>query len=308
LPAAGSFTVVVLPDTQYYSSEYPETFHAQTKWLVANKASRNIACVLHLGDLTEHNTPQEWETAAAAMGRLDGQIPYFLVEGNHDCGEEGRSNDRTTRLNDFFPVEKYRDLPTFGGCYDREPTRMNNTFHRFSAGDRNFLVLALEFGPRRDVVRWARDVADNHRDHEAILITHAYLFQDDTRYDWKKYGRRQLWSPHSYPIGGAKRDVMDGQEIWDELVSRSENFILTLNGHVLNDGLGKATTATPAGRDVQQLLVNFQMRPRGGDGWLRLLEFRSDQRTVAVCDFSPTRGQQNQSPRNRFELALSPVG
>jgi hypothetical protein len=41
---------------------------------------------------------------------------------------------------------------------------------------------------------------------------------------------------------------------------------------------------------------------------LRLLEFRHDDRTVRVYDDSPTRDQQNQSPRNRFGLALSPIG
>ena len=58
-------------------------------------------------------------------------------------------------------------------------------------------MLALEFGPRKDIVRWANDVMDRHQDREAILITHAYT--------------------------------------------------------------------TPDGRSVHQLLVNFQMRPNGGD-------------------------------------------
>ena len=42
------------------------------------------------------------------------------------------------------------------------------------------------------------------------------------------------------------------------------------------------------------------MRPKGGDGWLRLLEFQADGRTVEVCDYSPTRGQRNESPQNKF--------
>jgi 3',5'-cyclic AMP phosphodiesterase CpdA len=307
IPASGSFTVAVLPDTQYYSAQFPETYHAQTQWLVANKTARNIACVLHLGDLTDHNTPEEWEIAKAAMGRLDGQIPYFLVAGNHDYGESGRCENRTTRLNEYFPVEKYQDLPTFGGCYDQEPTRMENTFHRFSAGGRDFLVLALEFGPRRDVVRWAREVVARHQDHEVILMTHAYLYHNNARYDWKKFGGKQFWSPHCYPFA-ATGEVMDGERLWAELVSRSENFILTLNGHVLGDGLGKSTTATPGGRAVHELLVNFQMRPGGGDGWLRLLEFQSDSRIVKVYDYSPTRNQRNESSKNEFEIALSAIG
>ncbi len=57
-----------------------------------------------------------------------------------------------------------------------------------------------------------------------------------------------------------------GEELWNGLVARHENFNLTFNGHVIGDGLAYLATATPAGRDVNQVLVNFQMKPHGGDG------------------------------------------
>ncbi len=306
---AGSFTIAVLPDTQHYSEKFPNTYLAQTQWLVDNQQARNIACVLHLGDITNHNTSEEWKNAVTAMNVLDGKLPYFLVPGNHDYGEKGGCKDRTTRLNEYFPVAKFRELSTFGGTYDKEPERLENSYHFFNAEGRQFLVLALEFGPRRDVVRWANEVVAKHKDRAAILITHAYMYYDDTRYDWKKFGKKQTWNPHNYPVAATTNDdVLDGEELWTELVSRHENFILTLNGHVLRDGLGRLTSSTPASRDVHQLLVNFQMRPQGGDGWLRLLEFRPDGRTVQVYDYSPTRKQRNESAQNHFVLELSDVG
>ncbi len=309
-PAAlnqGSFTIAVLPDTQNYSEKYPEIYSAQTKWIVENQKARNIACVLHLGDVTNHNTVSEWENAARAMMELDRHVPYFLVLGNHDYSERGGCRDRTTLANNYFPVSHFRTQSTFGGTYDREPDRIENSYHLFSAEGRNFIVLALEFGPRKDVVRWANEVVGKHQDREAILITHAYMYYDDSRYDWAKFGTAQTWNPHNYPLAKQTDDVTDGEELWQNLVSLHKNFILTLNGHVLNDGLGRLTSVTPGGRDVHQMLVNFQMRPNGGDGWLRLLEFRADKRTVQVVDYSPTRKQHNQSRQNQFELKLSPV-
>ncbi len=309
LPRKGSFTVAVLPDTQNYSERYPETFLAQTNWIVENAKDRNIACVLHLGDITNNNAPAEWENGQRAMAVLDGKVPYALVPGNHDYSEGGVCRDRTTLLNDYFTVGQYRGTPTFGGTYDREPDRLENSYHLFSAEGRDFVVLALEFGPRRDVVRWANEVAVRHKDRAAILITHAYMYYDDTRYDWKKYGSKQNWNPHNYGVAKATDDdVTDGEELWNELVARHENFVLTLNGHVLNDGLARITTATPAGRDVHQVLVNFQMKPKGGDGWLRLLEFHADGKTVQTYDYSPTRKQLNQSPHNEFAMTLARVG
>jgi 3',5'-cyclic AMP phosphodiesterase CpdA len=304
----GSFTIVVLPDTQNYSEKFPQTFAAQTKWIAENKVARNVACVLHLGDITNHSTPVEWENAARAMSALDAaDLPYVMVPGNHDYSEKGACKDRTTRLNDYFPLakRKFAGEDVFG-AYDKESDRAENTYRLFSAGGRDFLAIGLEFGPRRDVVRWANEIAAAHPGREAILLTHAYMYDDDTRYDWKKYGKNQTWNPHDYAVAKATNDdVLDGEELWKELVAKHENFILTLNGHVLHDGLGRITTQTPAGRDVHQTLVNFQMRPQGGDGWLRLLEFDKDGTTLNVIDYSPTRNQHNVSAQNRFTLKLA---
>jgi len=307
-PEKGSFTVVVLPDTQNYSERYPDTYTAQTEWIVANQKDRNIGWVLHLGDITNNNAVAEWENARRSMKVLDGKVPYALVPGNHDYSESGSCKDRTTLLNDYFAVGQFRDTPTFGGTYDREPERLENSFHLLSAEGRDFLVVALEFGPRRDVIRWANEVVAKHPKRAAILITHAYMYYDETRYDWKKYGTKQTWNPHNYAVAKATGDdVADGEELWNGLIAKHENFVLTLNGHVLNDGLGRTVTATPGGREIPQVLVNFQMKPKGGDGWLRVLEFKADGKTVQTYDYSPTRKQLNRSPQNEFAMQLAGV-
>jgi predicted phosphodiesterase len=307
--AADSFCIAILPDTQNYSEHFPKTYLAQTRWLVENRQKRNIACVLHLGDVTNRNSAAEWENADAAMKVLDeNQLPYFMVPGNHDYSQSGSCQNRETLFSDYFPKSRFANRTTFGGTYDKEPDRMENSFHLFDAGGLKFIVIALEFGPRHDVVRWANEVVTKHADRSAILITHAYLYSDDTRYDWKSLGTKQNWNPHSYPIAKVTNDdIHDGAELWTNLVSKHPNFLFTFNGHVLNDGLGRLTTKSPMDREVHQILVNYQMRPQGGDGWLRLLEFKADRTTVEVHDYSPTRNEHNVSSQNRFSLTIQPV-
>jgi hypothetical protein len=300
----GAFTIAVLPDTQYYSESYPATYHAQTLWIAQQRRVRNIACVIHLGDLTNQNTPAQWKNAVQAMSLLDGRLPYFFVPGNHDYAESG-GRDRSTLINNYFPVAKFRKLPTFGGVYDQEPKRMENSYHLFSAGGRHFLVLCLEFGPRRDVVRWANEIVAQHSDRAAILVTHAFTYSDNRRYDRTKPWH-QDYNPHDYGMAhNTSDDMMDGEELWQALVGRHKNFIFTLNGHVLNDGLGRLASAASDGHQVHQMLVNFQMRPQGGDGWLRLLEMCPDG-TLNALDFSPTRLQCNVAPKNKFSVQLAP--
>lgn len=301
----GSFTIAVLPDTQHYSEKFPKSFSAQTQWIVDQQKARNISCVLHLGDITNHSTDKEWDNAVAAMSLLDGKIPYFMVPGNHDYSDGGGCKDRNTKMSKYFPIAKLRKQKGFGDVYDKETDRVENSFHFFEAGGRKFLVLGLEFGPRRDVVRWANEVVTANKDREVILITHAYMYFDDTRYDWKKYGDKQKWNPHAYPVAKAtKDDVTDGEELWTQLVSNHDNFIMTLNGHVLEDGLGRIATKTPKGREIHQMLVNFQMRPKGGDGWLRLIEMNADG-SAQVVDYSPVRNEHNVSAQNAFKINLA---
>jgi hypothetical protein len=304
-PAEGAFTLVALPDTQHYSEKYPQTFLAQTRWIAEQRDKRRIAGVLHLGDITNQNTPEQWKNAVAAMKQLDGQVPCFMAPGNHDYGPRGNGADRTTLFSEHFPAAALKAAPTFGGFYDREPERVENSFHLFEAGGRKLLALCLEFGPRRDVVRWADEVAAKHRDRGIILVTHAFIYDNDTRYDFKKYGTKQSWNPHVYGMAKASGDdVTDGEELWRELICKHGNFLFTINGHVLHDGLGRVTGRTPDGRRIPQMLVNFQMRPNGGDGWLRLLEVRTDG-SMHVCDYSPVRGERNESAQNKFKTMLA---
>jgi hypothetical protein len=90
------------------------------------------------------------------------------------------------------------------------------------------------------------------------------------------------------------------------LIVKHLNFFMTLNGHVLEDGLGRLTTPRQDASDVHQMLVNYQMKTEGGEGFLRLIEFLPDKRTVQVKAFSPSTGTYKTDPQNQFTLQLNP--
>ena len=50
------------------------------------------------------------------------------------------------------------------------------------------------------------------------------------------------------------------------------------------------------GQVTHQMLFNAQWAPRGGMGWLRLLEFQPDGRTVQVRTFSPHLAKAGNDP------------
>ena len=99
----------------------PGLFTAQTAWLATQAQRMNIRYVVHLGDIVNNNTAFEWERAATAMSLLDGRLPYALVPGNHDYGPSGDASTRGTLLNEYFPLDRMKGWPSFGGAYQPRP-------------------------------------------------------------------------------------------------------------------------------------------------------------------------------------------
>src|SRR6266568_4746270 len=66
------FSIIVLPDTQYYSESYPAILNSQMQWIVKNAAALNLQMVLGVGDIVNNgNSSTEWTTADSAYRQLD---------------------------------------------------------------------------------------------------------------------------------------------------------------------------------------------------------------------------------------------
>ncbi len=275
-PASGQeFTIVVLPDTQHYSEAFPAVFTAQTQWIVANKAARNIVFVTHEGDVVEHwDDDAEWQAANASMSLLDGVVPYGLAPGNHD--------QPSTFFNQYFPFSRYLGLPWYGGHYQ---TLNDNNFQLFSGGGLDFVAVHLEFCPSSGAVAWARGVFDAHPGRIGMMTTHGYL------------------------NGSAQRTVHGGcastQYLWDSLGAVTPNLHFMLSGHVHAEARRQDVAN---GHPVFQMLADYQDRASGGNGWLRILRFVPTENRVYVQTYSPWLNQFEVDADSQFVLdfAMTP--
>lgn len=308
-PPAGAFTLVVLPDTQTYTQlrNLNEIFLRQTQWIAEHKESHDIRYVLHVGDVVQNNSAPEWEVAKQAFLNLDdAEVPYAISPGNHDYGPGGSAANRQTLFNNYFGNDsEYGTQPSLGGFF--EPGRSESSFHTFRVGEHDWIILALEWGPRNSVVEWADQVLRDHPDHRGIVITHAYMYSDDTRYDFKKRGAAQSWNPHTYGTANDPDGTNDGQELWDKLVSR-HNIVFVFSGHVLNDGTGRLMSIGKSGQSVHQLLANYQSgvtgSTNGGNGFMRLVQVVPDDDIVHIRTYSPYVDRYKTEPDQEFSLAL----
>jgi hypothetical protein len=294
-----SFTVAVLPDTQYYAAQHPEILEAQARFIVDARDEGAIALVVHEGDIVDGNDPRQWERAARSLHLFDGVVPYVLAAGNHDYQRVGRFIGRRTWIDSYFPPTAPPLRSLASGTF--EPGRIENSFAVFDTAGGPWLVLALEFGPRDRALAWADEVLKRYATVPAIVVTHAYLGADDTRYDHRSR-TDQLWNPHLYLDGAVPGAVNDGEEMWRKLIARNDNVRFVLCGHDLGDGVGRLTSTRADGTKVHQILANYQMGALGGEGYLRLMRFYPGERRVKVRTYSPYLDRWKTDPDNEFEL------
>lgn len=301
--AGEPYTIVALPDTQFYASTYPQIFDAQTRWIVGERAPQNLALVVHEGDLVDSDDVGQWTAAAHSMQMLDGLVPYLVSTGNHDygLGGDGWTVTRSTLIDSYFPVSKFAQFPWFRGTFEAEHIENNYALVDVPGTTDHWLVVSLEFGPRDAVLAWADSVVKRYPSTPAMIVTHAYLYGDSSRYDHLARPT-QKWNPHDYPIGSTTGAVNDGEEIWQKLILGNSNIEFVLCGHVLGGGTGRLTSIRPDGTIVNQILANYQMLPLGGGGFLRILEFAPATRSVHVRTYSPYLDEFKKDSENDFVL------
>ena len=288
-----AFTVVVLPDTQYYSSTYHDIFPAQTGWIVAQKSARNIAAVLHVGDLVDNaGDPAQWTVANSSMRAMDGLVPYVIVPGNHDTDDK-----RAGLIDNYFAPAT---MPWIGGTMTAG--QIENNYALVDIGPQKWLVLGLEFGPRDAVLTWADGVLKAHWTLPAIIVTHAYLYVDGTRYDYATYGTTQSFIPQVYNYT-PKEGINDGEQIWQKLIVPNSNVRLVFCGH--DNGAARLTSLRADGKPVHQMLSDYQwLDSLGGSGYLRVLEFDYGKKEIRVQTYSPYLDLFMTDDPNQFRLSL----
>ena len=260
--AESDFTLVVLPDTQYYASSYPDIFNAQMQWIVENETTENIVFVASLGDNVDApGDLNQWTNANAAYGILDAAgIPYGVAAGNHDGAP-----DATENFNAYFGEARFAEQPTYGGHYGDDN---DNSYALFEAGGLKFILAFIEYDdgmtdPGHPVLAWANGLLQSYADHRAIVISHNML----------EGGMSNAFSSQ-------------GQAIYDAL-GGNPNLFLIMGGHL---DVAARRSDTAHGHTVYTLRSDYQFVDTWQSGYLRLLRFSPANNRIYVSTYSPTKG------------------
>lgn len=290
---ADEFTIVALPDTQFYSSTYPQIFAAQTQWIANHVQDQNIKLVIGLGDIVDSGgSVAQWQNADAAVRLLEGKVPYMIAMGNHDYDANnpaGRTAS-STNFNSFFGPARYAGASWYKGNF---PAGSNENFYgSFTINGRTYLIVVLEFAARDTSLAWADGIIKANPDKDVIIVTHMFTYADNTR-----ISQCDENSAGSFGVGQDN----NGEDMWWKLVRKYSNVHLVLSGHVVEgDGTGRRMDLGVNGNLVNQILSDYQSDPLGGSGYLRLVRISPSLNRVSVSTYSPYLDSFKTDDHNQF--------
>jgi hypothetical protein len=294
------FSVVLLPDTQHYSSSYPEIFYKQMDWIVENKIPLNIQYVIHLGDITNNNKEYAWEVADKSFKILENKgIPYSIVYGDNDMKNPDKNYydgiRHTEYLHKYFPVSRFDKPGSWwsGGFFD--PGKIDNYYCLFNYQEYKFLIMNLELAPRSAVLKWADTIIAQNASRKVILVTHDYLDRNGNRLNDLK----------SFALDGRDKEGKlkgnDAEAVFKKLVLKNSNIILVLCGHKEGEFQKevkiKKSDGSEKSRKVFEILSDFQDErikgtdEKSGKGLLRVLKFYPDKNEIAISTVSALTGK-----------------
>lgn len=292
---ADEFTIIALPDTQFYSKSYPQIFSAQTSWIAQHVQDQNIKLVIGLGDIVDGGGDlTQWRNADSAVRLLDGQVPYMMAIGNHDYDQNNPAGRTaaTHNFNTFFGPSRYTGASWYRGSF---PAGSNENFYGVvSINGKNYLIVVLEFAPRDAALNWAAGILSGNQDKEAIIVTHMFTYADNTRIS--------QCDPNSAGSFGVGQDN-NGEDMWWKLVRKYPNIHLVLSGHVVQgDGTGRRTDLGANNNLVNQILSDYQAEALGGGGFLRIIKISPSLNRVSVTTYSPYLNTYKTDSHNQFAL------
>ncbi|GAB78767.1 Calcineurin-like phosphoesterase [Austwickia chelonae] len=295
-PGTYDLAIAHITDTQYLTrcangsgilptvrERCQDIYEGMNRWIVDNAAHRKIAYTAHTGDLidsyilrTKGFARGEFARASEAQSILDeAGMPNGVLPGNHD-NVKGKDS---SVYNEFFGPDRYAKAsaaapqPYYQGPW--KPGDNSNHVDEFHAGGADFAVVHLGYQVTDEEAAWARAQIAARPGHNVIVATHAYL------------------KPGPGPDGEGAELSTDGERVRTQVVDPNPNVFLVISGHEHGVGRNIRQGVGPTGRQVIELMADYQAYDAGADGnghagFIRMLQLDVRHGELTVDTYSPS--------------------
>ena len=280
-----AFSFAVVGDTQKLAVNYPENFAKIYEYVYDNIDAKNIEVVIGLGDITDtkDGVDYEWEAALNGHKIIDDYVNNIPIIGNHD---------NVFRYNKFAKQLNYAQRAV---CYNDGDYR--NTYVEVNVGGIGYIFLNLDHSLNSDIIDWANNVCKKFPNHNIIVSRHGHMNStNETLKDTDQLA----------PQG------IKAEQLWDMLLSKHENIVLVLSGHVGSQFVLATQRKGEKGNTVTEMLIDFQDVDKvatdrgytdGGLGVVNMFYFSADGSKLTVETYATIPGKYLHDV-NQFTIEL----
>jgi len=276
-----AYSIAVLGDIQTLSCYYPDELNTMYKWIRDNAESKKIKYVIGLGDITDKNTPEEFERVQEAYSFIDGVVPFSIVRGNHDSEASYKR---------YITKDLYGDEIT-----DSYNTSMLNTYRILQVGEVKYLFMNLDLRLENKVLKWADKIISQNPDCHVIVSTHIYMNTIGSYHKMTK----------DSPLITQYHCENNGEGLWQKVLSKHENVVMLLCGHSSTDNIIHRQRMGSKGNLVTEVLIDPQVTDKNysGTGLVAMFYFSEDGRQLQVRYYSTVKDAYFKG-NNQFRLTL----
>jgi hypothetical protein len=291
-PNTDYFTIALLPKTSEYIPDAAEILSSQLEFLTSRREP--VTFVSHLGGIvSDPESEEEWELAADLLKPIMRRMPTGIVIGPGDIPEEEDPSVGSELYLDSF------DIPT--SLVSRQSGVSEDGFSSYRVFDTpvgEILSLHLGVDAAGETLKWAQTVIYTNRGLPTLVTTARYLNilggTPRRHTDPALAGDPETWDPRS------------PEEIWQTLVWRNQQIFLVASGEGSREAV--TTSRNRGEKQVVEMLVSYENRPAGGEGFLRLLRFYPGRNELRTVTYSPFLDMYEQDPDSTFVLPVDISG
>lgn len=312
LTADDDFTLVVLPDTQYYTRDAnppshpnpddPSHFEAQTQWAMDHRDDHHVVGLFGLGDIINNSDQNnQWKRASAAYKILEETspewpygLPYAVAFGNHDLFPKDEP-EATEVANTYFGPDRYAGRPYYGGNFDGDN---DENFVTFRSGDLELVLVSFQYNenPTDELLAWSRSIFESHPRALGMVATH-YIVTGGGNF-----------SSQGQAIYDTLKDVDNVQLMASGHVAQDARKSDTFEGNVIHSMLSDYQRSAPKQTNPEEPEVVEQGLTNGGHGYMRIWNFMPSRQTLFVESYSPKKDASYTNDQNEFELRVDLLG
>lgn len=246
-------TIAIIPDSQYMGQYQPCIVEDMIKWCAEQKDALHIKSILHVGDISEESEPSQFESGIQAFSYAKkAKIPFMVTAGNHDSHSDCRV------FLEYFGSTCYTEFKNI--LFDDDS---GSGAIEFDLSGKKIIAVNVNAYRLTKSLAWCKKIIIK-KNLPTIIFSHDVYYGD------KK--------------GGVIKTKI-GTIIFDTLVHNGHTIFMVIAGHHFD--IGHAITKNTMGKDVLNILTNYQTYPNGGNGYLQLAEFDFTNNRFNITTYSP---------------------